>query len=103
MSDFLKAKQLIGLSVFTESGHFIGKITDFEVDATVQSILRYVVVNRENIFFKNQFIISAAEVLSLSAEKMLVRDELVKEIAGSKKEKMMAPGVEPSGVAMSKD
>ncbi|MEK7211161.1 MAG: PRC-barrel domain-containing protein [Patescibacteria group bacterium] len=99
---FITSKQLIGLPVETESGTILGKILDFEVDAETQSILRYTVVNRSNVIFKSELLIAAAAVLALTREKMTVRDGLVKEIASSKKERMITPKIEPSGVAMRK-
>jgi len=77
-------KNLIGLSAETKSGLVLGKIKNFEVDSETQTISQYFVKGRGFISkllseSDQQLIIHRNQVVSISEEKMIVEDNVVKE------------------------
>jgi len=80
----INCKNLIGLPVETKSGLLLGKIRSFEIDSETQNILSYTVKSR-NLIGKllsekvGELIISRNQVVSVSEEKMVVEDNMVKE------------------------
>lgn len=98
---FITSKKLIGLAVFTESGIRLGKVADLEIDIEAQTILRYVIKGRLGGIMAKELIVSVSEVVSISNEKMIVRDGVQRElVAERKKSATMNP--ETGGVAMRK-
>lgn len=98
---FITSKKLIGLEVFTEAGNYLGKISNFEIDVDTHAVLRYVVKSRLGGIMPKELIIGASEVVSVSLEKMIVRDGVARELAAQKKNSgVMEP--ETGGIAMSK-
>lgn len=73
----LSRKQLLQLPVETRSGQSIGRVVDLEFDAAEQRIWRYH-VSQGSVFFKNKLLISPSQVISLSEQKMVVEDGVVK-------------------------
>ncbi len=73
-------KQLINLPVYTQSGHYLGRVVDLEIDSETGRVVKYFVKSQS--FIKNLFqgclIISESQVLSISKEKMVVEDNLKK-------------------------
>ena len=94
---FITSKKLIGLAVFTESGIHLGKVTDLEIDIEAQAILRYVVKGRLGGIMTKDLIVSVSEVISISSEKMVVRDGRERELAARNK-KLAAMNPETSGI-----
>lgn len=74
----LSHRQILGLSVETQSGQKLGVVASFEIDTEQQVILRYIVrpalVPR---LLAKELIISAGQVVSLTNEKMVVVDGVV--------------------------
>jgi len=93
---YITSKQLIGLPVYTESGTYLGKVADFEIDAATQGVLRYIVKGK---IFAEKLIIAATQVVSLGPDRIIVRDGSVKEVYMAKKEQFQ-PEASVSGVAM---
>ena len=98
---FITSKKLIGLEVFTEAGSYLGKVSDLEIDIDTHAVLRYIVKSRLGGIMPKELIIGVAEVISISLEKMIVRDTVTRELAARKKGSgAMEP--ETGGIAMSK-
>lgn len=76
----LNKEKLIGLSVFTQAGEALGKISDFEMEPQSQKIIRYYVASKDLIkeIFNKELIVSSSQVISITAEKMVVEDNIVK-------------------------
>lgn len=74
----LSHKQLLGLGVETCSGASLGKVLGFTIDSLSQKILTYE-VGEGLVVVKINYVIHRHQVLSLSEEKMVVDDAVVKE------------------------
>ncbi|PIS42817.1 MAG: hypothetical protein COT24_01655 [Candidatus Kerfeldbacteria bacterium CG08_land_8_20_14_0_20_40_16] len=77
-------KKIIHLPVFTKSGKELGKVAGFEIDVDAQTITRYYVKSSNLIaeLFAKELIIAAAQVISITEEKMTVEDLDLKEKEG---------------------
>ena len=82
----ISQKQLKKIIVETQSGQFLGMITDFELDPDTGIIEKYFVKNKSSIsgLFENQLMISKNQIISFSQEKMVVEDALLKNKAQRK-------------------
>ena len=73
-------KQLINLPVYTQSGNYLGRVVDLEIDPETGQVKNYLIKSHN--FLKNLFqgrlIISANQVLSVSKDKVVVRDAFKK-------------------------
>lgn len=89
----LSDKQLIGLPVETQSGTALGKIRGFVVDADHGSIAQYVVKNANPLreLFGKELLVASSQVITLTAEKMVVDDLVVAE-------KKRAPATAPTAM-----
>ncbi len=76
----INAKKLIGLNVRTQSGEHLGKIYDFEVDSDRGEIIKFYVGNFliANKILNNNLIVDKSQVLEISAEEMVVEDNIEK-------------------------
>mgnify|MGYP001568136878 CR=1 FL=1 len=76
-------KNLIGLPVETRLGVAVGKISDIELD-DVSLVSSYIVQTSKLLpgFLSRQLVIAPKQVVSLTDEKMVVDDNLVKEKSG---------------------
>mgnify|MGYP001612270081 CR=1 FL=1 len=97
---FITSKKLIGLGVYTESGNYIGKVSDLEIDIDTHAILRYIIKSRLGGIMPKELIIAVSEIVYISSEKIVVRDGVQRELAAQKK-KSAAMEPETSGLAMS--
>lgn len=77
----LRKNNLIGLPVYTRSGQYLGKISDFEVEPTSQIIVKYYVKSKDIIkeLLQKELLISKEQVISLTIQKMIVEDNIVME------------------------
>ncbi|MFH0819409.1 MAG: PRC-barrel domain-containing protein [bacterium] len=78
----LTTKDLISLPVETKSGEKLGKIAALEIDCETQQIVCYYVKSSnpiKDLVFQDQLIISPVQVISITAEKMVVEDGVIKE------------------------
>jgi len=73
-------KEIIGLPVYTESGNYLGQVVDLEIDSETGQVKNYFIKSHN--FLKNLFqghlIIGEKQVLSVSKEKVVVRDAFKK-------------------------
>lgn len=78
----LDDRTLMKLPVRTESGAHLGKVAGFEFDAESHGILRYRVAPRGLAarVLKHPLLVSREQVLSIDAEKMVVEDNVAKEL-----------------------
>jgi sporulation protein YlmC with PRC-barrel domain len=74
----LSEKQLIGLPVYTVSGIYLGKICELYIQPETQMIKKYLVSELAVLGkpLSGKKLVSSEQVVSLSAEKMLVIDLL---------------------------
>lgn len=77
----LNKGQLIGLPVYTLSGQHLGRVVDFELDASSHIIKKYIVKSGGLIkeFLQKELIINREQVISISDERMVVDDSLIME------------------------
>lgn len=77
---FLDDKHLLKLPVETKSGGALGRVAGFEFDAETHVIVRYRVRPRglAAAMLKKPLLVAREQVLSISAEKMIVDDNVEK-------------------------
>lgn len=77
----LSSSDLLGLSVQTESGEYLGRITGFDLDADQQQIVCYRVKSAQILagLFRGQLLVRSDQVVSISRKEMVVVDSLLKE------------------------
>ncbi len=87
----LSNKQIIGLPVETQSGTALGRVRGFVLDADRGIIAQYVVKSANPLreLFGKELLIAASQVITLTAEKMVV-DDLVAA------EKKRSPAIAPT-------
>lgn len=81
----ISSSDLINLPVFTEGGRNLGRVHSFDIDIESFIITRFYV--KTNLTFRDllgnlsheQLIIAPSQVISISQEKMVVKDGVVKE------------------------
>lgn len=76
---FIKAKEIIGNKVISRSGHFLGKVIDFEIDTSSQNIIKYYVSGGLFNLLKNPLIINAKQVVEIKADRIIVEDAVISE------------------------
>ena len=71
-------KEIINLNVYTQSGYYLGRIVDLEIDPDNSRIEKYIIKSRN--FIKNLFqdclVINYTQVISISKKKMIVEDSV---------------------------
>lgn len=74
----IRHSQIINLPVETESGHQLGRVGAFNLDAETQSILEYTVrpSNLIKELIQGDFVINRGQVVEISAAKMVVDNNL---------------------------
>jgi sporulation protein YlmC with PRC-barrel domain len=79
---FLDDKTLLKLPVHTKSGTHLGKVAGFDFDVETHGILRYRVKPKGLAagVLKQPLLISREQVLEISADKMIVDDNVEKEM-----------------------
>ncbi|MFA6215302.1 MAG: PRC-barrel domain-containing protein [Patescibacteria group bacterium] len=89
----ISGSDLINLSVYTQSNKNLGRISDFEVDIEAHAIrCYYVKTGMIKGLWHQQLMISPAQVISVSKEKMVVEDSAAKQPeAELKKVKLASP------------
>ncbi|MFH0805594.1 MAG: PRC-barrel domain-containing protein [Patescibacteria group bacterium] len=70
---FIEAKKIIGNKVVTQSGQSLGRVVDFEIDTSNQSISKYYVHS----FLKESLIINVSQVIEIKKDKIIVEDTLI--------------------------
>lgn len=96
----LSFSRLKNLPVFTQSGLRLGQVSDLEIDTDSQSILRYIVQRGRLVGrFQEPLLIHRRQVVSISQEKMMVEDAVIKQLETVKEEKETVPQTSASGVS----
>ena len=82
----INQKQLKKIVVETQSGQFLGFISEFELETDNGTIERYYVKSRLSIpgLFANKLLINKSQIISFDSEKMIVEDGVIKEKVGQK-------------------
>ncbi len=78
----LTTKDLINLPVETKSGRLIGRVSDFEIETDSGLVTKFYVRQGNligGLLGRDLLIIGRNQVLSISKEKMVVEDGLIKE------------------------
>lgn len=77
---YISHRQILGLPVETKSGQKLGVVACFEIDTNEQVVSRYIIkpalMPR---LLARELVINAAQVVSLTNEKMVVEDNIVPE------------------------
>lgn len=76
-------RDLLRLPVLTESGTSLGRISDVEIEPETATVRAYLVSPKfvKGLFSSEQYLITPHQVVSLTAEKMIVRDGVIEETA----------------------
>lgn len=76
----ISSKHLYNLSVETESGEKLGQVAEFDLDIDSQKIWRYYIKPSliRGGFLKESLIIHHRQVISITKDKMIVMDNVVK-------------------------
>lgn len=74
-------KNLLGLPVFTRSGAALGKLMDVELDVEAHLVMSYHVRTSQLLpgFLSKQIVVGREQVVSITAEKIIVEDTIIKE------------------------
>lgn len=72
----LDLKTIKRLNVETESGVGLGKIVDLEIDVDSHGVVKYVVVKSKFLNSSERLLISPAQVVHVTENKMIVQDTL---------------------------
>ncbi|MFA6027378.1 MAG: hypothetical protein WC752_00425 [Patescibacteria group bacterium] len=96
----LSHKQLISLPVYTQSDQHLGKVAGFEFNTDSHIIIKYVISQsslvKEWLNLGSELEIASAQVISITAEKMIVEDAVTKEWAARQKAKIKNPVAMPA-------
>ncbi len=93
-------KQLKKIKVETQSGQYLGKVIDFELETDNGSIEKYYVKSNLPVvgLFEGELLINKKQIISFDNEKMIVEDNAVKEKYSVKdfKKAENVNGIEPA-------
>jgi len=89
-------RHLIGLSVVTKSGNFLGRIAELEIEAGSQQIYSYSVRARRPFWLGAKFLVSRAQVVSIDQSRMVVEDAVVAERVSVGQKQKIAPQIVPT-------
>ena len=76
----ISKKQLKKVVVQTQSGQFLGYVTDFELETDTGVIEKYFVKGKNPIsgFFESGLLINKSQIINFNEEKMIVEDAVIK-------------------------
>ncbi len=81
--EVISSKDLLGLPVYTQSGHSLGKVSGLELDKESQKIINYQIkpssIIKELLSHEHELIVSVERVIEITAKKMIVEDLVLKE------------------------
>lgn len=91
-------RDLLRLPVTTESGEFLGRVSDVELELESATIRAYLVSPSfvKGLFSNEQYVITPSQVVSISADKMIVKDGVIKEHSGARRNLTQALPQHPS-------
>lgn len=77
----LKKQDIINLPVYTQSGNHLGKVADFELSTSSHLIERYIIRSGLIVggILQKDLLISPSQVISITQEKMIVEDTLIRQ------------------------
>jgi len=83
----INQKQLKKIKVETQSGRFLGSVTDFELETETGIVEKYYVQSKNLMagLFEDKLLINRSQIISFDSEKMVVEDNVIKEIEGKAK------------------
>lgn len=104
----LSHKQLLNLPVYTESNAYLGRVTSFEINAETHQVIVYYVGSSswvKTLLSEKtpELKIAAAQVISLTEEKMIVDDLVLKEKAKVEKVFLKQPKEAPAPALSSRE
>ena len=72
----LTPDQIVGLPVYTQSGIFLGKVIKVETLLDGRAVQKYIIQNANPLknLISGQLVIDASQVISVTAEKIIVED-----------------------------
>ena len=80
----LNHKQLINLPVYTQGQQLLGRVCGFEFNAETHTIIKYFVAKsglvKELLNLGDELEIASAQVVSITEEKMVVEDNIKREL-----------------------
>ena len=76
---FINWHTITHLPVFTESGQKLGHVSEVEIDIESHTIRKYIVSH--GIVTKETFLIVPLQIKSITEEKMVVEDSIIKDVA----------------------
>lgn len=85
----INQQKLIRLPVFTESGTKLGHVHDFEIDIESHYIRKYLVVS--GLISKDTYFITPAQIISITDERIVVEDGVIKSIETSARKRVVPP------------
>ena len=95
----LNQKQLNNLPVYTRSGAFLGRIADYILDTQTHQIVQYLVGSSswlKNILSQQaELLVASDQVISLSEEKMVVQDAIIKDRTNEPVDSQVAAAPDP--------
>jgi len=82
----INQKQLKKIAVETQSGQFLGYISDFELETDTGIIEKYYIKSNNLIsgLWEGKLLINRNQIINFDLEKMIVEDGVIKEKAGQK-------------------
>ena len=76
----ISSEKLIGIKVETENGQYVGRVQAFDIDIDTQGIRNYHIKPKffEGGVFYEELIVHHRQVVSITEEKMVIVDNIVK-------------------------
>jgi len=97
----IESKKLIGLPVYTKSGESLGEVDEMEINIDEQLVVNYQVGSKNPIknLFNKKLLVHRSQVISITAEKVIVDDNVYLELSKLKKPVLAKeePGEIPEG------
>jgi sporulation protein YlmC with PRC-barrel domain len=79
-------RQMRKIKVETQSGQFLGRLADFELETDSGTVEKYYVKSKNliNGLFEDKLLINKSQIISFDEERMVVEDNVIKEKARTK-------------------
>jgi len=76
----INSEKLIGLRVETESGEYVGRVKSLDIDIDTQGVRTYHIKPKllEGGVFANELLVHHKQVISITSDKIVVIDNVVK-------------------------
>jgi|TARA_Y100000031_G_C8253029_1_gene401451 sporulation protein YlmC with PRC-barrel domain len=81
----IKAKKIIGNKVISQSGQFLGRVVDFEIDTFGQNIIKYYVAGGFLNLPKDSLLINVKQIVEIKKDSIIVEDAVIPEKVINKK------------------